>query len=271
MKALDLFSGIGGFALGLERSGIETVAFCEKDERARAVLKKNWPDIPVFGDVRKLCRLVGDCAPRRDCEAWCELCEAEFSECGCVGLSEFLDTIGPVDLICGGFPCQDISVAGKGKGITGEQSSLWFEFVRIIQRLAPRWVIVENVAALRSRGLGTVIQDLWSLGYLGRWDVIPASAIGAEHQRERVWIVANNSGVGIQGMWAEGLEKSQSLVEPPLPLRSSDGFWEVEPDIRRTDDGFPGRSHRLRQLGNAVVPQIPEMIGREIMRLGGAV
>lgn len=264
---LDLFSGIGGFSLGLERAGMKTVAFCEADPIARRVLAKNWPTVPCFNDVRKLCRFIGDCEVDDQGEAWCPLCEEDFADCACVGYQEFLDEIGPVDLICGGFPCQDISLNGRGAGITGERSGLWFEFARIIGVLNPAWVIVENVAALRSRGLAAVIQDLWALGYVGRWDVISAAAVGAEHKRERVWIIANTTGVGIQGLWAEGIEKPQSLVEPFLPLRNCDGQWEIEPDVRRANDGFPGRSHRLKQLGNAVVPQIPELLGREILRV----
>lgn len=165
MKVLDLFSGIGGFSLGLEKAGFETVAFCEFDEHARKVLKKHWPTVPIFNDVNTLTGL-----------------EVEF-------------TVGQIDAICGGFPCQDISVAGKQRGLINEEGSvtrsgLWFEYKRLIEELRPRYVIIENVANLRSNGLVTVMQDLWSLGYDAEWNIISARSIGAVHLRERLWIVA---------------------------------------------------------------------------------
>src|SRR5512139_1947664 len=160
MRVLDLFSGIGGFSLGLERAGMRTVAFCEIEPFCRAVLRKHWPDIPIYEDVRSLTaeRLAAD------------------------GIS--------VDVICGGFPCQDISVAGKGAGIEGGRSGLWSEYARIIGELRPRYVIVENVAALLGRGLDRVLGDLAEIGYDAEWHCIPASYVGAPHRRDRVWIVA---------------------------------------------------------------------------------
>ncbi len=117
LKVLDLFSGIGGFSLGLERTGgFETVAFCEIDKKARLVLKKHWPDVPIFEDVSAL---TGD----------------QINE--------------KIDIIVGGFPCQDISVAGKGAGLAGARSGLWFEFHRLIKEIRPSYVIAENVSALR--------------------------------------------------------------------------------------------------------------------------
>jgi DNA (cytosine-5)-methyltransferase 1 len=165
MRILDLFSGIGGFSLGLEKAGFETAAFCEFDEHARKVLKKHWPTVPIFNDVNTLTGL-----------------EVEF-------------TVGKIDVICGGFPCQDISVAGKQRGLINEEGSvtrsgLWFEYKRLIGELRPSYVIIENVANLRSNGLVTVLQDLWSLGYDAEWNVISARSIGAVHLRERLWVVA---------------------------------------------------------------------------------
>ncbi len=128
LRVLDLFSGIGGFSLGLERTGgFKTVAFCEIESFPRKVLAKHWPEVPIYEDVRQLTveRLATD------------------------GIS--------VDVICGGFPCQDISVAGKGAGLAGERSGLWSEFARLIGEIRPRYAIVENVAALLSRGLGDVL------------------------------------------------------------------------------------------------------------------
>lgn len=160
MRVLDLFSGIGGFSLGLERAGFTTVAFCEIEPYCRAVLKKHWPDVPCYDDVRTL--TIGRLAADGIC----------------------------VDVICGGFPCQDISVAGKGAGLAGERSGLWSEYSRLIGELRPRYAIVENVAALLGRGMDTVLGDLASLGYDAEWHCIPASAVGAPHRRDRIWIVA---------------------------------------------------------------------------------
>ena len=161
-RLLDLFSGIGGFSLGLERSGgFETVAFCEIDTKARLVLKKHWPNVPIFEDVTTLTKDVLD-------------------ECGIT-----------VDAVCGGFPCQDISLAGKGEGIEGKRSGLWSEYARLIGELRPRYVIVENVSALLGRGLDRVLGDLAALGYDAEWHCIPASYVGLPQSRDRVWIVAN--------------------------------------------------------------------------------
>ena len=160
MRVLDLFSGIGGFSLGLERAGMTTVAFAEIEPYCCEVLRKHWPHVKNYGDVREL--------------------SAQHLTADGIG----------VDVICGGFPCQDISVAGKGAGIDGERSGLWTEYARIIGELRPRYVIVENVAALLGRGLERVLGDLAALGYDAEWHCIPASAVGAPHRRDRVWIVA---------------------------------------------------------------------------------
>ena len=161
MRVLDLFSGIGGFSIGLERAGMTTVAFCEQDAFCQHVLAQHWPGVPIYDDVRTL---TTDTLRR--------------------------DGIAAVDVICGGFPCQDISLAGAGAGIKGERSGLWSEYARLIGELRPRFVVVENVAALLSRGLDRVLGDLAALGYDATWDCIPASAVGAPHRRDRVWIVA---------------------------------------------------------------------------------
>ena len=162
-KVLDLFSGIGGFSLGLERTeGFETAAFCEFDERARLVLAKHWPDVPIYTDVRSL-------------------------------TSEQLRADGIVPtVIAGGFPCTDISKSGPGFGIgiTGDRSGLWSEMFRLARDVRPQWVIAENVPALRTRGLTLVLQNLCSIGYCVEWHCIPASAIGALHRRDRIWIIA---------------------------------------------------------------------------------
>lgn len=156
MKVGSLFSGIGGFDLGLERAGFQTAWFCEQDEFCQRVLRKHWPDVPIYDDITTL--------RGQDVE--------------------------PVDALCGGFPCQDLSYAGRGAGIEGERSGLWSEYARLIGELRPRYVFVENVPALLTRGLGRVLGDLAALGYDAEWDCIPASAVGAPHRRDRVWLVA---------------------------------------------------------------------------------
>jgi DNA (cytosine-5)-methyltransferase 1 len=231
LTVLDLFSGIGGFSLGLERTGgFRTVAFCEIDPYCRQVLKRHWPEVPCHADIRAL------------------------------SLSR-----GSADVICGGFPCQDISTAGKGAGIAGERSGLWVEMCRIIGEVRPRYAIVENVAALLGRGLGRVLGDLAAIGYDAEWHCIPASAVGAPHRRDRIWIVAYLQSAGQPsgplGSWEIELGRGYSRNRG-----DARGQWLVEPDVGRVAHGVPRRVDRLRALGNAVVPQIPELIGRAILR-----
>lgn len=157
MNVLDLFSGIGGFSLGLERAGFKTVAFCEVDKKCQAVLKKHWPDLPIFDDVSNL--------KGKDIEE-------------------------KIDVICGGFPCQDISLAGKGAGLAGKRSGLWSEFHRLIEEIRPKYAIIENVSALRSRGLDQVLREISEIGYDAEWHCITAASVGAPHRRDRIWIVA---------------------------------------------------------------------------------
>lgn len=244
LRLLDLFSGIGGFSLGLERSSaFKTVAFCEIDPYCRGVLRKHWPEIPCYEDIRTL---TGDTL-RRD------------------GLA--------IDAICGGFPCQDISVAGKGIGLIGERSGLWSEYARLVGEIRPRYIIVENVAALLCRGMGDVLGSLASLGYDAEWDTIPASELGAPHKRERVWIVAYPPGDRLQGKLRQALAQALDDISSQAlgPWHGSGNPFEqwpkllAEPSIRRMADGVPSTLDirpRLRAYGNAVVPQIPEAIGR---------
>lgn len=291
LRVLDLFSGIGGFSLGLERTGgFETVAFCEIEDFPRRVLAKHWPGVPQYNDVRTLTADV----LRRD------------------GIA--------VDVITGGFPCQDLSVAGKQRGMgEGTRSGLWSEIVRLVGELRPQYVIVENVAALlagpserRGGWFGRVLGDLAECGYDAEWENIPASALGAPHRRERVWLVgypsendwgSERSGKGSLGrnglVSAEWVEEADKLDRPssdvphphshnaqgqqpssfdaqgwagqitgsPRPLPAiGGGFWSVEPDVGRVAHGVPDRAHRLAALGNSVVPQIPELIGRAILQ-----
>jgi DNA (cytosine-5)-methyltransferase 1 len=237
MRVIDLFSGIGGFSLALERVGMVTTRFCEIDPFCQAILKKHWPEVPIYGDVRSLPKLER------------------------------------IDLICGGFPCQDISIAGAGAGLAGERSGLWREFARIIGDIRPRYVIVENVAALLGRGLSTVLGDLAALGYDAEWDVIPASAVGLPHRRERVWIVAYPSNNGCKhAVDGEGPIDPGREILARLPIARSVALnaERFRDEVRaasfvRTANGIPDRVDRVTALGNSIVPQIPEMIGRAIM------
>lgn len=247
LRVLDLFSGIGGFSLGLERTGgFRTVAFCEIDPYCRRVLSKHWPGVPIHEDVRTLGRV----------------------EC---------------DVICGGFPCQDISAAGHQAGIDGEQSGLWSEFFRLIRDIRPRYVIVENVSALLYAGIDRVLGDLASVGYDAEWHCISAAHIGAPHIRDRVWIVAypgqEHRLVELpehgQGAEKQGSEKQARLAglnngdESRMGRTDSERWWADKPPVCGMADDVPGRLDRLGALGNAVVPAIPEIIGRAILEAEG--
>jgi DNA (cytosine-5)-methyltransferase 1 len=269
MNVLDLFSGIGGFSLGLERAGMRTVAFCEIDPYCRAVLRKHWPDVPVYDDVRSLAVDEGWLVSNTD-----ERCEPTEEQL-CAGRQRI--RADSIDVICGGFPCQDISVAGKGAGLAGERSSLWSEYARIIGEVRPRYVIVENVAALLHRGLDRVLGDLATLGFNAEWHCIPAAAIGAPHRRDRVWIVGDAIEPGLERHPRHGtfgaefrrlITQQDGSISATGLCDGSDAaaWWLVEPDVGRVAHGVPARVDRLRSLGNAVVPQIPEIIGRAIMK-----
>ena len=226
LRVLDLFSGIGGFSLGLERTGgFETVAFCEIDPFCRRVLAKHWPNVKQYEDVREL-------------------------------TAERLSADGIVpDVICGGFPCQDISFAGSGAGIAGERSGLWFEIARLAGELRPRFVIVENVAGLLNRGMGRVLGDLAALGFHAEWHCIPATYVGAPHHRDRIWIVAHRD-EGAEGAWWFSRLSNRSENDWPRLVFATRS---------RMDDGVSDWMDRVGALGNAVVPQIPELIGRAIL------
>jgi DNA (cytosine-5)-methyltransferase 1 len=231
MVVLDLFSGIGGFSLGLERAGMRTAAFCEIDPKARLVLRKHWPDVPIFEDVAALTA-------------------ADMPE--------------KIDVICGGFPCQDISLAGKGAGLAGERSGLWFQFHRLISEIRPSWVIIENVSALRSRGLDVILGGLAALGYDAEWHCIPAAAVGAPHRRDRVWIIAYPQRSGFRPEEPRhGTLRRVGGEFQPFPW---DRGWESAlREFRGMDDGLSYGVDRVDTLRNAVVPQIPEIIGQAIM------
>lgn len=237
MKVLDLFSGIGGFSLGLERAGMQTVAFCEIDPFCRRVLAKHWPGVPIFEDVRTL--------RGSDVEA--------------------------VDVICGGFPCQDVSIANvAGAGLDGERSGLWFEYARLIGEIRPRFVLVENVAELLGRGMGEVLGPLAALGYDAEWRMLRGLDVGLPFIGERIWIVATPECQGREGRFQYlsplGFEGTPSTERRHQAIRAR-GELEAHFLGLRGDDGLSVtmERRRLHGLGNAVTPQIPEAIGRAIM------
>ncbi|MDF0543314.1 DNA cytosine methyltransferase [Sphingobium sp. H39-3-25] len=236
LRVLSLFAGIGGFDLGLERTGgFKTVAFCEIDPFCQRVLAKHWPEVPCYADIRELTadRLAAD------------------------GIA--------VDIICGGFPCQDLSEAGRRAGIDGDRSGLWADYARLIGELRPRVAIVENVPELLSGGggqwFGRVLGDLAALGYDAVWHCIQAADLGAAHIRDRVWIAAyvpHTEEERRLQRWGEQFSKSRA------PAGDVHSFSD-EPMPARVADGVPQRMDRVGACGNAVVPRIPEMIGQALL------
>ena len=259
MRTLSLFSGIGGLDLGLERAGFEVVGMCEQDEFCRTILAQHWPGVPLYEDVRSL----GADVP--------------FP--------------GNVECVAGGFPCQDISSAGKGAGIEGKRSGLWFEMLRVVRLIRPRWVIAENVPALRTRGADVVLGGLEEEGYTCWPLLVGACHAGAPHRRQRVFIVgrlADASGAGLEERWHR--PGSASEEEPLPPRKCGDSRWPSRPGEkqqpweapRATQPGLGGAAHglprrldarerkaRLKALGNAVVPQVAEAVGRAVHFLDG--
>jgi DNA (cytosine-5)-methyltransferase 1 len=249
LKALDLFSGLGGFSLGLDRAGIETSAFCEIDPRCVAVIKHHWQNTHVFGDVKNLNK------------------------------NELLKKIKQLpDLICGGYPCTGHSVAGKKKGFENESSSLWREYHRLAGEIKPRYCIIENSHNLRSTGLAEILKAFDEIGYHAEFSIISAYSIGAPHQRERIFIV----------FW-------RADIPYPNPFR----YWEADPKKAETSQGWWSKrrfkrnpvfgkipqagsgvlqladgvsrilveveEYKIAMLGNALIPQIPELIGRALV------
>ena len=335
---LSLFAGIGGLDLGLERAGWSCVGQVEIDPYCQRVLAEHWPSVPRWGDIKEL----------------------------------HPDELPRADLVCAGFPCQPVSVAGRGLAQADERW-LWPHVARLVRHLGPRWVLLENVPGLLGRGMGDVLGDLAACGYDSEWDCVPASAVGAPHQRDRVWIVAypqgqpgalwpaerqrpgrlasggledansgameprrrwrgtseagelpdpervelwdqpgrrdgqGRSGQAVAGddgtaraladpngerqpqpegpdrqEWGRAGNGSQPMADPnsagcwagsrlgwTRPPIERDGWWAAEPDMGRVAHGVPARLDRLRALGNAVVPQVAEHVGRLILHAEG--
>ncbi len=261
LRLLDTFSGIGGFSYAAEHlvGGFTTVQFVEREPFCQRILRKHWPDVPIHDDI-----------------------------------TTYNPEPGSADVVCGGFPCQDISTAGKQAGIKqGTRSGLFYELIRVVCLVRPQFVILENVSAITANGLDTVLGTLAEAGFDAEWACIPASAVGACHRRNRWWCVAypslmlSHGSTGQQrrehqrqplpqprdGDWQAPDTDGQRLQEqhpsalaaragqpawPPTPQRLNPD-WRAflsEPVLRRGDDGLSGRVDRLKALGNAVVPQV---------------
>lgn len=271
MEFISLFSGIGGLDLGLERAGMECVAQVEIDDYCQKVLTKHWPHVPKYKDVKD----VGK------------------------------NNLPAADLICGGFPCQPHSLAGSRKASI-DARDLWPEFARIVRECQPEWVVAENVPGLLSseagRFFGRVLWDLAASGYGVEWQSLPAAAFGAPHIRERIFIVAHNESLRKRGLSTSTTREGEEVTDPHgvypdvLPnldrsrqykqwftLHASQTIqtiwsaikpssqWEIEPGVVRVVHGFPGRVDRLKGLGNAVVPQVAEFVGRCILNFDNQV
>ena len=312
MNHLDLFSGIGGFALALEKVGFKTVGFCEVDPYCRLLLQKHWKGVTIHHDIKRL---------------------------------ETKDIKEPIDILTGGFPCQPYSVAGKQKG-TDDNRYLWPDMFRVIKEIKPTFVVAENVRGIVNIQDGmvfeTVCSDLESEGFEIQPFIIPAAGVGAPHKRERVWIVGyskHNGSLtskirrGNQKVDARAQERQNQAIESQRTSRSNnneimensrrtlrqgakfdkenaneskqenankferssstpehhvantkgvhvqgqqdrsgqeqsrrESWWEFEPNVGRVANGVPGRVHRLKGLGNSIVPQIAEEIGKAIWK-----
>ncbi len=241
----------GGIELGLERTGgFETRWQVESDPYSQKVLAKHWPDCGRWDDVRTF--------PPRSYEfhySWRGLAAGPF------GPDLKRDTSADawrVDLICGGFPCQDVSIAGRRSGITGERSGLWFEYARIIRMLRPRFALVENTPGLLDRGMGDVLRTLAEIGYDAEWSTVSACSMGAPFPRERVFVVAFPA-CERQGQ-LRGIERAFQGEE------KRDVCWQgLESRVPRTANGVPNKLDRLTTLGNAVVPQVATWVGERIL------
>lgn len=260
LNGLDLFSGIAGNSLGLGKY-IRPIAYCERDRHAQSVLLSRMGDgslapAPIWDDISTLTRDLFDCK---------------------------------IDIIVGGFPCQDISVAGKGAGLEGERSGLFYEIMRLAKEIKPAFLFLENVPAIRTRGLDRVIEELTEAGYDCRWTMLSAAEVGAPHKRERWFCLARRrmsdtdqqhdqsvprslgetqgeerQQIGRNGFNCQGPEMAYSnreRLEIKQPGESGERAttirtcpWTVEPDLDRVAYGIPFRVDRIKRIGNAVVP-----------------
>ena len=225
MTHVDLFSGIGGFALACRWCELETICFCERDPYCQRILAKHWPDVPIVSDIH------------------------EFDG------TRYAD----VTLVTGGPPCQPVSVAGERRGETDDRW-LWKEMYRVITEARPRFVLFENVAGVRNMGLDEVLSDLEASGYATGAAIIPACSISAQHRRDRCWVLADSIGERQSGSGPLGDASDQAAHGEGEAVKLGDGsvgqVWSAEPRLDRVAHGIPNRMERLTALGNAIVPQL---------------
>ena len=263
LNELALFAGAGGGILGGKLLGWRTVCAVEWEAYPASVLIARQNEgillpFPIWDDVRTF-----------DGRPWC----------------------GRVEVVSGGFPCQDISAAGKGAGIDGERSGMWHHMARIIGEVRPRYVFVENSPMLTSRGLGRVLGDLAALGYDARWGVLGAVDAGAPHKRDRIWIIAHAAGLTRNQRWAESAgqlgasgiaDGSDDVADASGTQREGDkrperittehadtsgaGWWTTEPDVGRMANGVAARVDRLKAIGNGQVPAVAALAWNTLRR-----
>jgi DNA (cytosine-5)-methyltransferase 1 len=316
MRFLSLFAGIGGFDLGLERAGMTCVGQVENDPYCLKVLEKHWPDVPRWGDIRDVTEetladafsiwghggnggSMGNSPSKEESGKPKFGRPPSFIRNSGEGRNKHKDktAVPTVDLICGGYPCQPFSHAGKRQGEEDDRH-LWPEMYRLLVALRPTWFLAENVAGHITMGLDQVLSDLEAEGYTSQTIIVPACAVDAPHRRDRCWVVAdaNRSGQptdqgSVRTQRGNDLgRRSQDVADakgvPKRPRLRKDGTkpsqwvkpsnsggdgwrWLPEPDVGRVAHGVPSRVDRLKCLGNAVVPQIPEIIGRAILTAEG--
>lgn len=283
---LDLFTGIGSFSIGARMSGYETIAHSEIEPFCNELLTKRFPNTDNLGDVRKIAKRTCECLPysafpdvwdkeaaaeleEDEPAAFCAVCSEEagepidFGDCPCIGADQFAEDYGFPDILTAGSPCQDFSVAGKGKGIKGKRSGLIMEIPRIAATLGIPFCILENVPGIVARGFDDWCAAMEGIGHTIGTVSVPASAFGFSHRRERIFAITHHQGIGVERLWSEGIKQPQPLDKSQLSIRSSDGQWKAEPDIRRTPNGIPAgmdrpklTNPRLKALGNSLPPQI---------------
>jgi len=259
LRGLDLFSGIGGITRGLSKWS-EPVAYCERDEYAQMVLLSRMengdiPNAPIWNDINTL----------------------------------NANMLPEVEFVYGGFPCQDISCAGRGEGLYGERSGLYFQLLRLVEEVKPEFVFLENVPAIRTRGLYSVVKSLTDLRYDCRWTCVSAREVGANHLRKRWFLLAYSNCINSRNEWEKEMPKNRELdkwktfsrnngqkqhlansVSVGLSLKPEcgqpnskgaslgvmrPGHWGIEPEVGRVVNGLPSRVDRIKSLGNAVVPR----------------
>lgn len=231
MRVGSLFSGIGGLDLGLERAGMEIIWQVENDPYCQKVLKKHWPGVPCYGDIK----------------------EIDFT------------TLPAVDLICGGFPCQPYSRGGS-KRAENDSRNLWPETFRCIRETAPRWVLCENVSGLLDyEYFGKIIGDLASFGFTVEWNCIPSAIFGSPFVGDRVWLLATTASIGLSESYIELRKLSKKSKICSRIDKGWNGRCVAEPGIERVAHGIPSRVDRLKCLGNAVVPQVAQWLGERII------